>query len=82
MLSCKSCHTDEKLANIDMGGCGADCFACHDISKIQSQALAKDHAIINACMSCHTSLAASPLSNGENVFEKGIKSFSNGLNGL
>ena len=79
MLECKTCHTEAKMAQIDMGGCGEDCFACHDINKIKSPSLAKDHYIINSCIQCHTSLSNSPLSTGENVFQKGIKNFSNGL---
>lgn len=79
MLLCKSCHTDEKMAKIDMGGCGPDCFACHDIKNIQVGAYAREHMAINACMQCHTQLSLSPINTGENVFEKGIKSFSNGL---
>lgn len=79
MLECKSCHTDEKMASIDMGGCGEDCFACHDIQKIQSPALAKEHNVINSCMGCHAGLKNSPLNTGVNVFQKGFKNFSDAL---
>lgn len=79
MAVCKTCHTDEKMAQIDMGGCGADCFACHDMRKIQSAKLAKDHMVLNACMQCHTQLSSSPLSSGTNVFQKSIESFSDKL---
>ena len=83
MLTCKSCHTDEKMAQIDMGGCGQDCFACHDAQKIQAPALAKEHAVIESCMSCHASLGASPFSNRfntkGNVFDNSLKSFSDAL---
>ncbi len=79
MLECKTCHTDAKMAQIDMGGCGEDCFACHDISKIQAPSLAKEHYVINSCIQCHTTLSNSPISTGENVFQKSLKSFSNGL---
>ena len=79
MLECKSCHTEEKMASIDMGGCGGDCFACHDIHKIQAPSLAREHYVINACIQCHTSLSTSPIHTGENVFQKSLKSFSNGL---
>lgn len=76
MLVCKTCHTDEKMAQIDMGSCGPDCFACHDIKKVQSQGLAKDHVVLNACIQCHTQLSSSPISTGEGVFQKGLKNFS------
>ena len=79
MTMCKNCHTDEKMVQIDMGGCGADCFACHDIKKIQSPQLAKSHTMLNACMQCHIQLSSSPLSTGANVFQKGVKSFSDML---
>ncbi len=79
MLECKTCHTDEKMAQIDMGGCGEDCFSCHDVKKIQSPALAKEHSVIDACIQCHTQLSTSPINTGENVFQKSLKSFSNGL---
>lgn len=79
MLECKTCHTEAKMAQIDMGGCGEDCFACHDISKIQAPSLAQAHQVINSCIQCHTSLSNSPISTGENVFQKSLKSFSNGL---
>ncbi|MCX2716172.1 hypothetical protein OQH61_00255 [Helicobacter sp. MIT 21-1697] len=79
MLECKTCHTDEKMAQIDMGSCGEDCFSCHDAKKIQSPSLAKEHRAINACIQCHTQLSTSPLNAGENVFQKSLKSFSNAL---
>ena len=79
MAVCKTCHTDEKMAQIDMGACGADCFACHDMKKIQAPKIAKDHTMLNACMQCHLQLSSSPFDSGINVFEKGIKSFSDKL---
>ena len=79
MLVCKSCHTEAKMAQIDMGSCGEDCFACHDMRKIQTPILAKEHIVLNSCIQCHTKLSNSPLSTGENIFQKGKKSFSNGL---
>lgn len=83
MLTCKSCHTDEKMAQIDMGGCGQDCFACHDINKVQAPSLAKEHAVIEGCISCHTMLGSSPFSNPfntkDNIFEKSLDNFGKGL---
>lgn len=79
MILCKNCHTDAKMAQINMGGCGKDCFECHEISKIQSPKLAKDHIVINACIQCHTQLNNSVLDTGINAFQKGIQSFSNQL---
>ncbi|TLD97321.1 hypothetical protein LS71_000765 [Helicobacter jaachi] len=79
MTECKTCHTDAKMAQIDMGGCGKDCFACHDIQKVQAQALAKEHYVINACIQCHSQLSTSPINTGEGVFQKSLKNFSDGL---
>lgn len=79
MLSCKECHTDEKMAKIDMGGCGADCFACHDASKLKNPALSSSHKVIDSCMSCHNSLKVSPISSGESAFSHGIKVFNDEL---
>lgn len=82
MLGCKECHTDAKMAQIDMGGCGKDCFACHDTNKLRAPHLASSHQMIDACIQCHTSLSQSPISTGENVFQKGIQNFSNGFGGF
>lgn len=79
MLECKSCHTDEKMMQIDMGSCGQDCFTCHDVRKIQAPELAQAHFAINSCIQCHTQMSLSPFDTGSNVFEKGLKTYSLGL---
>ncbi len=56
MLNCKICHTDEKLSQIQMqSGCGKDCFACHNVQKI-NRTKNKEHDALNNCISCHISL--------------------------
>ena len=56
MLDCKICHTDEKLsAQMQVNGCGRDCFECHSVNKISSVAI-KEHTALNTCISCHTRL--------------------------
>lgn len=56
MLNCKTCHTDEKLARVQMqNSCGQDCFVCHSVKKINSiQNL--EHLALNECINCHSSL--------------------------
>ncbi len=67
MLTCKSCHTAEKMAQIPMGDtCGADCFACHSAKKLQNPALKSQHAIIQQCISCHVKLDSEVLKNPNN----------------
>lgn len=78
MIECKSCHTHEKMSQIDMG-CGQDCFACHDARKTQAPELARAHFAIKSCIQCHTQISQSPFDTGSNVFEKGLKSYSFGI---
>ncbi|MCE3047729.1 hypothetical protein [Helicobacter kayseriensis] len=56
MTECKSCHTDEKMAQIDMGGCGQDCFACHQSQKLLTPPLSQAHQVIRQCIDCHTKI--------------------------
>ncbi|PAF54038.1 hypothetical protein BKH42_03390 [Helicobacter sp. 13S00482-2] len=54
MLTCKNCHTDEKMAQLNMGDtCGQDCFACHDATKLNNPKLTSSHQMIKECISCH-----------------------------
>ncbi len=56
MLNCKDCHTDEKLARVQMqNSCGQDCFECHSVQKINS-IKNKEHNSLNECINCHSSL--------------------------
>ena len=80
MAECKSCHTDEKMNAIDMGGCGQDCFACHSPQKLQNPSLSKEHGTIPQCIECHKGLQKQlfdpqNLFNGGNVFEQMPKLF-------
>ncbi|MDE6886987.1 MAG: hypothetical protein K2P17_08145 [Helicobacteraceae bacterium] len=53
MLNCKTCHTDEKLARVQMqSSCGQDCFACHNIENI-NKIKNKEHLALNSCINCH-----------------------------
>ena len=79
MFECKQCHTDEKMAAINMGGCGQDCFTCHDAGKLRTSALAAEHQVIDSCMKCHIELNKSPFATGLGVFKKGVESFSEGI---
>lgn len=89
MLNCRVCHTDEKLAKLQMqGSCGQDCFACHSIEKIN---LVKndEHSALTNCVNCHISLKnntlreklnnnANPLFNNK-IFNKNINNDSKNL---
>ncbi|RAX52478.1 hypothetical protein CCY99_07480 [Helicobacter sp. 16-1353] len=56
MLNCKVCHTDEKLAKLQMqSSCGQDCFACHSVEKI-NMVKNEEHIALTNCISCHISL--------------------------
>lgn len=83
MRECKTCHTEEKMMQIDMGGgCGKDCFACHDIQKVRTPALMNAHKVIDNCMDCHTKLSQSlfnPTSPTQNIFQQSIRDFSHSL---
>ncbi|WP_257874478.1 hypothetical protein [Helicobacter sp. 11S03491-1] len=75
MLECKSCHTDEKMAKIDMGKvCGQDCFACHDVNKLNDPNLASSHKIINNCISCHQTLHKNSQTTNKSIFLRTLKS--------
>ncbi|PAF46991.1 hypothetical protein BKH46_05705 [Helicobacter sp. 12S02634-8] len=68
MLECKTCHTDKKMSQIDMGDtCGQDCFACHSVQKLNSPKLASAHQVIKQCIACHQSLESRP-----QILEKSI----------
>lgn len=75
MLECKTCHTDEKMAEIDMGGCGQDCFACHNAQKLLKPELSSAHQVIKECMECHQNLdvfGAKKLFNPPQKLKEGI----------
>lgn len=86
MTTCKTCHTEEKMASIQMGGgCGQDCFACHDIGKIRAPHLKNSHKIIDSCISCHKGLSNSVFKNNLNdptgvLDRKNFQDFSEVLN--
>lgn len=86
MRECKTCHTEEKMAQVDMGeGCGRDCFACHDVQRVRAPALMDSHKVIDTCIHCHQSLSRSlfdPTSGTQNIFEQSIKDFSPALTPL
>lgn len=80
MLECKTCHTEEKMNSIEMGGCGQDCFACHSPQKLQNPSLSKEHGMIPQCIECHTSLQKKMfdpknLFEGKSIFEQAPKLF-------
>lgn len=75
MLECKTCHTDEKMAQINMGDtCGQDCFACHDSKKLNNPALASSHSMIKNCISCHQNIQKNSEMLDKSIF---LKSFEN-----
>jgi len=51
MLTCKACHLNEEAG---MSECGKDCFACHDIKKIDKSV--KEHDVIQGCRDCHMNM--------------------------
>jgi hypothetical protein len=56
LTSCKTCHTQEEMAKIDMGsGCGQDCWECHDIKKV-TQSQVPQHQGLQKCIDCHLTL--------------------------
>ena len=56
LVSCKTCHTQEDMAKIDMGsGCGQDCWDCHDIKKVTASKV-KQHNGLQKCIDCHVTL--------------------------
>ena len=56
LVSCKVCHTQEKMEKIDMGsGCGQDCWDCHDIKKVTASKV-KQHNGLQKCIDCHVTL--------------------------
>lgn len=74
MLNCKTCHTDEKLSKLNMQeSCGQDCFACHNIDKINN-IKNKEHVALNNCIECHTSLKNSlkEMLNNSSLFNNNI----------
>ncbi len=56
LVTCKTCHTQEKMEKIDMGsGCGQDCWDCHDIKKVTASKV-KQHNNLQKCIDCHVTL--------------------------
>ncbi|MBU1657910.1 hypothetical protein KKG72_02525 [bacterium] len=49
MLTCISCHSADPNK---MADCGADCFACHSMKKINGAGV-KEHDVIQGCRDCH-----------------------------
>lgn len=80
LQSCKTCHTPEKLAKIDMGdaACGQDCFECHDMKKITNSGV-KQHEVLATCEKCHQiqktvlELLKSPAKSPANTLQDFIK---------
>ncbi|PID47180.1 MAG: hypothetical protein CR967_05360 [Proteobacteria bacterium] len=54
LVSCKSCHNEKSMENINMGeaSCGQDCWECHSMKKV-SQSGVKAHEILAECEQCH-----------------------------
>ncbi|MCE3036851.1 hypothetical protein LW135_03275 [Helicobacter sp. faydin-H20] len=76
MLKCKTCHTPEKMAGINMGDtCGQDCFACHDAKKLQNQELKASHNMISSCINCHVNLSEDTLNKSIFLQEKVHQNF-------
>jgi len=56
LTTCKTCHTQEEMAKIDMGsGCGQDCWECHDIQKV-TRSHVPQHQGLQKCIDCHVTL--------------------------
>ncbi len=56
LTTCKTCHTQEEMEKIDMGGgCGQDCWECHDIKKV-TQSHIPQHQGLQKCIDCHLTL--------------------------
>ncbi len=49
MLTCIRCHAPDPSK---MADCGAECFACHSMKKINS-ANVREHDVIQGCRDCH-----------------------------
>lgn len=78
MLDCKTCHTPEKMAAINMGDtCGEDCFACHDANKLKDKKLESSHKVIQSCIECHKNLAKETLNKSIFLQDNLNKSFFN-----
>lgn len=74
MLECKSCHSDEKMAQINMGDtCGQDCFACHDSKKLSDPTLASSHSMIKNCISCHQNIQKNSEILDKSIFLKDLQ---------
>lgn len=52
MLTCIKCHSATPNA---MADCGADCFACHSMTKINGAGV-KEHDVIQGCKDCHVKM--------------------------
>ncbi len=48
MLTCIACHKNEEGG---ISECGKDCFACHQVEKIDKSV--KEHRVIDSCRNCH-----------------------------
>ncbi len=56
LKTCVTCHTQEQMSKIDMGGgCGQDCWECHDVKKVSSSGI-KEHEGLDKCITCHMKL--------------------------
>lgn len=51
MLTCIACHKNEESG---ISECGKDCFACHDVKKIDNSV--EEHQVIEGCRNCHMNL--------------------------
>jgi hypothetical protein len=56
-----------------MADCGANCFACHSIKKINS-ANVKEHNVIQSCRDCHVG-ADERIFDASNSFNQSLKEF-------
>ena len=54
MLTCIACHKNEESG---ISECGKDCFACHDVNKIDKSV--KEHDVIKDCRNCHLKMPVS-----------------------
>jgi hypothetical protein len=54
--NCKTCHSKEALANVNMGAsCGKDCWECHSVKKVASISV-PEHLVLPKCIECHKKL--------------------------
>ena len=71
MKGCINCHRADPES---MAECGADCYSCHSVEKMEKQV--KEHAVIRACRDCHMKLKEELLSGAKTQSkQKSIKDF-------